>query len=116
LGRNPATGERIRIKASKKAVFRARRTSRKQSNFAWRVTLGPSLAREVARRGGSVTAGELVAASANIVRFEVWYSSRHQRRAAVAKGVEIEIAPLDEAHVEQRSLGLSKMSVAGNSL
>ena len=64
---------------------------------------------------GSVTAGELVAASTNIVRVEVWYSSRHQRRAAVAKGVEIEIAPLDEEHVRAK-ITWSEQDVGGGKL
>jgi hypothetical protein len=36
------------------------------------------------------------------LRTEAWDSSRHQRTAAVAKGVDIEIAPLDEEHVRAK--------------
>jgi hypothetical protein len=57
----------------------------------------------------------LVAASTNIVRVEVWYNSRQQRRAAVAKGVEIEIAPLDEAHVRAK-ITWSEQDVGGGKL
>jgi hypothetical protein len=38
------------------------------------------------------------------------------RRATVAKGVDIEMAPLDEDHVRAKSPGPSRMSVAENSL
>ena len=62
----------------------------------------------------SVTAGELVAASTIIVRGEAWYSSRHQRRAAVA-GVDIEIAPLDEEHVRAK-ITWSEQDVGGGKL
>jgi hypothetical protein len=57
----------------------------------------------------------LVAASTNIVRVEVWYNSRQQRKAAVAKGVEIEIAPLDEAHVRAK-ITWSEQDVGGGKL
>jgi hypothetical protein len=60
---------------------------------------------------------EVVAASlgSGNVRGEAWYSSRHQRRAAVAKGVDIEIAPLDEDHVRAK-ITWSEQDVGGGKL
>ena len=62
----------------------------------------------------SVTAGELVRRTI-AVRTEAWYSSRHRRRAAVAKGVDIEIAPLDEEHVRVK-ITWSEQDVGGGKL
>ena len=49
------------------------------------------------------------------VRGEVWYSCRHRRRAAVAKGVDIEIGPLDEEHVRAK-ITWSEQDVGGGKL
>jgi hypothetical protein len=62
----------------------------------------------------SVTAGELVRRTI-IVRTKVWDSSRHQRRAAVTKGVDIELSPLDEGQVRAK-ITWSEQDVGGGKL
>ena len=62
----------------------------------------------------SVTAGELVRRTIT-VRTKVWDSSQHQRRAVVTKGVDIEIAPLDEEHVRAK-ITWSEQDVGGGKL